>query len=87
MKFGREYEATLEHDQYPQHWIQCSISYRQLKKCIRKIQQELSELGLDAEVLRQRLAMSVNTRDENVQGFPAGLKPNIPLLAFVIELK
>lgn len=87
MKFGREYEATLEQDQYPQHWIQCSISYRQLKKCIRKIQQELSELGLDTEVLRQRLAMSVNTSDENVHGFPAGLEPNVLLLAFIIESK
>lgn len=84
MKFGREYEASLEQDQYPQHWIQCSISYRQLKKCIRKIQQELSDLGLDAEVIRRHLAMSVNAKDENLHRVPSGLDSNISLLASVI---
>ena len=56
MKFGREYQATLQQEQYPQHWIQTSISYRQLKKCIRKIQAELSQLGLDAEAVDHLLS-------------------------------
>lgn len=55
MKFAREYEATLKQEQYPQHWINSSISYRQLKKCIRKIQLELQELGLDSERIKQLL--------------------------------
>ncbi|KAL8735665.1 MAG: hypothetical protein Q9166_000834 [cf. Caloplaca sp. 2 TL-2023] len=55
MKFAREYEATLEQEQFPQHWIQSSISYRQLKKCIRQIQIELSQLGLDAEAVEHLL--------------------------------
>ncbi|KAL8771751.1 MAG: hypothetical protein Q9209_002942 [Squamulea sp. 1 TL-2023] len=55
MKFTREYESTLEQEHYPQHWIQSSISYRQLKKCIRKIQLELSQLGLDAKAVEHLL--------------------------------
>lgn len=55
MKFAREYEATLQHEQYPQHWIQSSISYRQLKKCIRNIQLELRELGLDSDGIKELL--------------------------------
>ncbi|KAL8701455.1 MAG: hypothetical protein Q9224_000498 [Gallowayella concinna] len=55
MKFAREYVATLEQEKYPQHWVQSSISYRQLKKCIRKIQSELSQLGLDASAVEHEV--------------------------------
>ena len=51
MKFGHEYEAALQQDDYPQHWVESAISYRQLKKCIKKIQRELSMMGLDANTI------------------------------------
>lgn len=57
MKFGREFETSLKQEQYPQHWLQSAISYRQLKKCIRKIQSELLELGLEAVEVKQLLQL------------------------------
>ncbi|KAL8798515.1 MAG: hypothetical protein Q9182_006604 [Xanthomendoza sp. 2 TL-2023] len=70
MKFGREYVATLEQEQYPQHWVQSSISYRQLKKCIRKIQSELSQLGLDASAIESLLRFTDTAEVEALP--PAG---------------
>ena len=51
MKFAHEYEAALQHDSYPPHWVESAISYRQLKKCIKQVQRELSMIGLDPNIL------------------------------------
>ena len=51
MKFAHRFEASLKKEKYPQEWLDSAISYRQLKKCIRKVQQELQALGLDPQVL------------------------------------
>lgn len=51
MKFAHEFEEALRKDDYPSHWVRSAISYRQLKKCIKKVQRELSGLGLDSETL------------------------------------
>jgi hypothetical protein len=40
---------------YPQFWVDTAIPYGQLKKCLKKIQQELDTLGLEPETLRQLL--------------------------------
>lgn len=40
---------------FPPHWVTHAIPYSQLKKCLKKIQQELRDLGLDAETLRSLL--------------------------------
>ncbi|KAF1988173.1 RING-14 protein-like protein [Aulographum hederae CBS 113979] len=55
MKFAQEYQKHLAQDGYPPHWVASAISYRQLKKCIKKVQKELSELGLDGETLSEAL--------------------------------
>lgn len=60
MKFAREYEAALRREGYPKCWVLSAISYRQLKKCIRRIELELSHIGLDVETLR-RLCQSAET--------------------------
>lgn len=65
MKFGREFENSLKQEQYPQQWLESSISYRQLKKCIRKVQLELLELGLDAGKVKQ-LLQSIQSADAAV---------------------
>ncbi|KAL8719864.1 MAG: hypothetical protein Q9225_003189 [Loekoesia sp. 1 TL-2023] len=80
MKFGREYEATLKQENYPQHWIQSSISYRQLKKCIKKIQSELLELGLDAEKIKQLLRLLGSAEVKEPKRDP------LPRLRFVVEI-
>ena len=41
---------------YPTRWLDSAIPYSQLKKCLKKVQQELRELGLDPETLQQLLA-------------------------------
>ncbi len=61
MKFAHEFEEALKKDDYPAHWVQSAISYRQLKKCIKKVQRELSDLGLDPETLGH-LRQSVDGR-------------------------
>lgn len=40
---------------FPPHWVAHAIPYGQLKKCLKKVQRELQELGLDAETLRALL--------------------------------
>lgn len=67
MKFAHEYEAALKQEGYPDRWVQSAISYRQLKKCIKKVEMELSHIGLDPETLGQ-LWQSLKVSD--VKGAP-----------------
>ena len=48
MKFGQEYAAALAREDFPQHWLDSAIEYKQLKKCIKKVQRELDSIGLDS---------------------------------------
>ena len=38
---------------FPQKWVESAIPYGQLKKCIKKVTNELQELGLDKDMLAQ----------------------------------
>ena len=51
MKFGQDFEATLARGEYPLDWVNSAISYKKLKKCIKRVQQELLSLGLDKDTL------------------------------------
>jgi hypothetical protein len=51
MKFGQDFEATLARGDYPPDWVNSAISYKKLKKCIKRVQQELLSLGLDKDTL------------------------------------
>ncbi|KAF2096365.1 RING-14 protein-like protein [Rhizodiscina lignyota] len=51
MKFARTFKQHLLEDGFPEHWVESAISYRKLKKCIKKVEEELSEIGLDADTL------------------------------------
>ena len=53
MKFGQEFQAALQREEYPREWVDSAISYKKLKKCIKRVQQELLGLGLDQETLNQ----------------------------------
>lgn len=53
MKFAGTFETALQKGEYPQEWLASAISYRQLKKCIKRAQGELRSLGLDPETLRR----------------------------------
>lgn len=52
MKFARDFRESLASQDFPPHWIEYAIPYGQLKKCLKKVQRELQDLGLDAETLR-----------------------------------
>lgn len=52
MKYGHEYSQLLASEGFPEEWVSSAISYRLLKKAIKKVQQELSALGLDASTLQ-----------------------------------
>jgi E3 ubiquitin-protein ligase BAH len=56
MKFAHTYHDNLA--LYPSDWQAASIQYRQLKKCIKRVSRELTELGLDVETLKNHLAES-----------------------------
>lgn len=53
MKYGQEYKAALANEGFPSTWVASAISYRELKKCIKRLQKELLDLGLDAKTLQQ----------------------------------
>src|SRR5579862_49062 len=61
MKFGHEFQEALKRDDFPQHWVQSAIAYGQLKRCIKRVQGELSRLGLDVPTLRQLLQTVENS--------------------------
>jgi E3 ubiquitin-protein ligase BAH len=54
---------------FPKHWVDLAVPYGQLKKCLKRVQQELIELGLDHETL-------VQLRDSNTAS-PVALKYNL----------
>ena len=55
MKFGQLFKETLRNEDFPPEWIGSAISYSQLKKCINRLSDELSELGLDPDTLGKLL--------------------------------
>ncbi|KAL2203892.1 RING-14 protein [Sarocladium strictum] len=52
MKFARDFRDALASQGFPEHWVDQAIPYGRLKKCLKKVQRELQELGLDPETLR-----------------------------------
>lgn len=52
MKFAHSFSEQLQSNEYPSEWLDAAIRYRQLKKCIKKVQRELAELGLTADMLK-----------------------------------
>jgi len=52
MKFARDFRDTLASQDFPVHWVEQAIPYGQLKKCLKKVQRELHDLGLDPETLK-----------------------------------
>jgi hypothetical protein len=50
----KQWHLTITSD-FPDHWVAQAIPYSQLKKCLKKVQRELQDLGLDQETLRALL--------------------------------
>ena len=52
MKFAHTFSQVLQEEDFPADWQAAAIRYRELKKCIKKVQSELLDLGLTVEVLK-----------------------------------
>jgi len=56
MKFGHSFKEALAGETYPQHWVEKAIPYRQLKKVLGKVREELIKNGYDPDTLHKLLA-------------------------------
>ncbi|KAK3320091.1 SPX domain-containing protein [Cercophora scortea] len=55
MKFGRTFKEALAGKDYPQHWVESAIPYRQLKKILGSVREELIRKGYDPETIHKLL--------------------------------
>jgi hypothetical protein len=55
MKFARVFQDRLTKEGFPDVWIDSAVSYGQLKKCIKRVQIELTAIGLDVNTLHTLL--------------------------------
>ncbi|CZT42416.1 uncharacterized protein RSE6_02321 [Rhynchosporium secalis] len=91
MKFGQKFKEALEKDGYPLEWVDTAIPYRQLKKLIKKTQQELEILGFDSNTLAQLKESSADEGAPSGEGvaFQYSFEGNdnfVPKLSFVINV-
>ncbi|KAK3904786.1 SPX domain-containing protein [Staphylotrichum tortipilum] len=56
MKFGHAFQEALAAESYPRHWVEKAIPYRQLKKLLGKVREELIKTGYDPDTIHQLLA-------------------------------
>ncbi|KAI1385289.1 SPX domain-containing protein [Hypoxylon trugodes] len=91
MKFAQEFRKSLQHEGFPPKWVDSAVPYGQLKKCIKKVTNELQELGLDKDTLAQLTAKqkdpSAVAFHYHLDGKAADSKHFRPRLTFFIHLK
>ncbi|KAK0714286.1 SPX domain-containing protein [Apiosordaria backusii] len=56
MKFGHAFKEALEADSYPSHWVDRAVPYRQLKKILGKVREELIRNGYDPDTIQKLVA-------------------------------
>lgn len=56
MKFGHAFQEALRAESYPRHWVEKAVPYRQLKKILGKVREELIRNGCDPNTLHRLLA-------------------------------
>ena len=84
MKFGHTFQEALATDTYPPEWVAAAIRYRQLKKCIKKVQKELVSLGLCGKTL-QELLDNGERKGLISYWFQGTLKEFAPMLVLTID--
>jgi E3 ubiquitin-protein ligase BAH len=84
MKFGHTFQEALAADTYPPEWVAAAIRYRQLKKCIKKVQKELVSLGLCGKTLQQ-LVDNGERKGLISYWFQGTLKEFAPMLVLTID--
>jgi hypothetical protein len=85
MKFGHLFKQTLRDDGFPPEWVDSAISYSQLKKCIKRLTDELQQVGLDPATLSKLLkhvedynASTQEDDDDRERPFQYILNPDSP---------
>ncbi|KAI9670110.1 MAG: hypothetical protein M1829_004838 [Trizodia sp. TS-e1964] len=83
MKFAHEFQAVLKAENFPVDWVDSAISYGQLKKCIKRVKQELAQLGLQPHILNHLL---VTVEGEKVfrYSFAGNVQTVCPKLVFLV---
>lgn len=76
MKFGHAFQEALQAETYPQHWVEKAIPYRQLKKILGKVREELIKKGYDPDTLHRLLA-DHNAKYSLEEGESHLLKPRL----------
>ncbi|KAI0836113.1 SPX domain-containing protein [Hypoxylon sp. FL0890] len=91
MKFAQEFRKALKQEGFPEKWVNYAVPYGQLKKCIKKVTNELRELGLDKDTLTQ---LAASQKDPSAVAFHYQLDGKTadsnhfrPRLTFFIHLK
>jgi hypothetical protein len=86
-KYADNDKEALRKEGFPLNWVESAIPYSQLKKCIRKVESELSELGLDADTLGH---LTSSTKDHasrsprrNIRDAPVALHYDFTGMDFV----
>lgn len=51
MKFAQEFKKALQEEGFPDKWVESAIPYGQLKKCLKRVTNELNQIGLGKETL------------------------------------
>jgi hypothetical protein len=75
MKFAHEFKEALQREGFPSRWVESAIPYSQLKKCIKKVENELRSFGLDAQTLALLIPHGEESRTNDNQR--AGLESSL----------
>ncbi|KAI0848683.1 SPX domain-containing protein [Daldinia vernicosa] len=91
MKFAQEFRKALQKEGFPEKWVNSAVPYGQLKKCLKKVTNELRELGLDKDTLAQ---LATSQKDPSAVAFHYHLDGKLthsnhfrPRLTFFIHLQ
>ncbi|KAI5286792.1 hypothetical protein KEM54_006504 [Ascosphaera aggregata] len=83
MKFAHNYEQALRSERYPPQWLEAAIQYKELKKAIKKVEQELYSRGLPPAILNLYWHPPVTSNldeEDTVIGFHYMLRRKTPII-------
>ncbi|TAQ84600.1 hypothetical protein B7494_g7081 [Chlorociboria aeruginascens] len=67
MKYAAQFKAALVREGFPPHWVDSAVPYSQLKKCIKKVMNEMEEIGLDPNILAKLIPTTTDQKTSSVR--------------------
>ncbi|KAM0786898.1 hypothetical protein ACM66B_002322 [Microbotryomycetes sp. NB124-2] len=64
MKYGKQFQETLNSPGIPDEWRKQAIEYHKLKKVLNRVASELASLGLTSDVLRDLLGSTLQAQQQ-----------------------